>query len=242
MTNKDRFTKRENPKKKRSSGRSAVERPRPHQIEPIDHDEDELDVEPLPTTLPTGGRATPRQQRLSDLLSTGARRDLASAWHKAEPAGEFAPLPPGVYVALIVEGAIHSSKQRRTPGYKLTFEVAEGEFTGRKFWHDIWLTPPAVPMAKRDLGKLGVPVDDFDEMRAHLEQPLPDGIHCRVRLSVRTDDDGRQSNRVQWFTVVAIEGPDRDAFAPDNAEEDSGYEPEEEDFEEEAEYEGREEE
>lgn len=98
-----------------------------------------------------------------------------------------------------------------TPGYKLTFKVLEGDHAGRQFWHDIWLTPAALPMAKRDLGKLAV--TDLEQ----LERPLPPGIRCAVKLALRRDDDGSEYNRVRRFDVLGIDEPERDAFAPDDA-------------------------
>ncbi len=46
---------------------------------------------------------------------------------------------------------------------------------GRQFWHDIWLTPVALPMAKRDLAKLGATKESWRV--AKLPPPkLPDGL------------------------------------------------------------------
>lgn len=84
-----------------------------------------------------------------------------------------------------------------------------GEHAGRQVWHDLYLTPAALPMAKRDLAKLGI--DD----QAKLEQPLPLGIRCKVKVALRTDDDdGTQRNRVVRFDVIGIDRPEPDAFAP----------------------------
>jgi hypothetical protein len=84
----------------------------------------------------------------------------------------------------------------------LTFQVLDGDHTGRRFWHDLWLTPAAMPMTKRDLGKLGV------TRLEQLERPLPQGIRCRVRLVVHRDDDGSERNRVRALDVIGIEPPD----------------------------------
>jgi hypothetical protein len=84
----------------------------------------------------------------------------------------------------------------------LTFQVLDGDHTGRRFWHDLWLTPAAMPMTKRDLGKLGV------ARLEQLERPLPQGIRCRVRLVVHRDDDGSERNRVRSLAVIGIEPPD----------------------------------
>ena len=63
-------------------------------------------------------------------------------------------------------------------------------------------------MAKRDLAKLGVTALE------QLEQPLPPGIRCKVKLALRRDDDGTEYNRVKRFEAVGIDPPEQDAFAP----------------------------
>ncbi|MCL4207594.1 MAG: hypothetical protein KJ000_34350 [Pirellulaceae bacterium] len=148
--------------------------------------------------------------RLTDILRNGQAERLRAAWGTTEAAGELAPLPPGEYIAHIVAGQLENSKTNATPGYKLTFRVCEGQFTGRQFWHDVWLTEAALSMAKRDLAKLGV------TSLEQLEQPLPRGIRCACKLVRRTGDDGAEYNRLRSFVVVGIDEPEADAFAPTN--------------------------
>ncbi len=57
----------------------------------------------------------------------------------------------------------------------------------------MWLTGKALPLAKRDLGKLGITA------AAQLQHPLPAPVACRVRVALRTDDDGARYNRVRSF-------------------------------------------
>lgn len=147
--------------------------------------------------------------RLSDILATEKRAELAQAWKDTQAAEDFAPLPAGEYVAHVLSGELCTSRQNNTPGYKLCFKICEGEHVGRRVWHDLWLTPPALPMAKRDLGKLGITAIE------QLEQPLPPGIRCKVKVALRRDDDGTEYNRVRSFTVIGIDPPEPpDAFAP----------------------------
>lgn len=86
--------------------------------------------------------------------------------------------------------------------------MLEGEHEGRQFWNDVWLTEAALPMAKRDLGKLGVSALE------QLEEPLPLGIRCKVKLTLRRDGDGTEYNKVRSFEVLGIDPPEPDAFAP----------------------------
>ena len=148
--------------------------------------------------------------KLSDILRNGDSDRLRQAWDSTEAAGELAPLPPGEYTAHIIAGTLETGKTRGTPGYKLTLKVCAGEYTGRQFWHDIWLTEAALPMAKRDFGKLGITSLD------QLENPLPRGIRCSCKLALRRGDDGTEYNKVRTFAVVGIDEPEADAFAPDD--------------------------
>ena len=153
--------------------------------------------------------------KLSDILRDGDADRLRHQWDKTEAAEEFAPLPSGDYVARIIAGEMAQSRKNATPGYKLNFRVIEGDYASRQFWHDIWLTPAALPMAKRDLGKLGVTSLD------QLESPLPPGIRCQVKLVLRREDDGSEYNKVRRFDVLGIDEPEQDAFAPDDAQGDN---------------------
>ena len=146
--------------------------------------------------------------KLTAILGNDGNHRLHQAWDKTEAAGDFAPLPSGEYVARIINGELTTSRRNTTPGYKLTFRVLEGEYAGRQIWHDIWLTEAALPMSKRDLAKLCVTSLD------QLDQPLPPGIRCKVKLALRKEDDGAEFNRVRRFDVIGIDEPEQDTFAP----------------------------
>ncbi len=158
---------------------------------------------------------TPRK-RLTDILN-GGTDSLRSQWAATEAAGDFKPLPGGTYTARIISGELSKAKTG-TPGYKLAFRVLDGAHTGRQFWHDIWLTPAALPMAKRDLAKIGVQTLD------QLEGPIPPGIRCAVKLTLRKEDDGTEHNKVKSFTVLGIDtDPTADPdFAPEPATQSDG--------------------
>jgi len=148
------------------------------------------------------------RKRLTDILHGNDRDRLGREWDKTTAAEEYSPLPKGSYIAHIVSGELHESKNGK-PGYKLTFQVLDGKYEGRRFWHDTWLSDAALPMAKRDLGKLGIKSPD------QLEQPLQVGIRCKVSLAVRRGDDGdTEYNRVRKFEVLGIDEPKPDPFTP----------------------------
>jgi hypothetical protein len=147
------------------------------------------------------------RKKLSDILHNSDRERLNKAWSETKAAQDLAPLPSGMYIARVIDGTATTAKTG-TLGFKLTFRVLEGEFAGRLFWHDLWLTEAAMPMSKRDLLKLGVTSLD------QLDNPLPQGIRCRVKLALRKDDNGNEHNRVRSFDVLGIDPPERDPFAP----------------------------
>jgi hypothetical protein len=146
-----------------------------------------------------------QRKKLSDILSNGGG-DFRRNWDSTDAADDFGPLPPGEYAVRVLSGELFTSKRNATPGYKLTCEVTEGDHEGRRLWCDFWLTPAALPMTKRDLAKIGI------ERPEKLEQPLPTGILLRVRVALRRDDDGNETNRVTRFEYTGVEPGD--AFAP----------------------------
>lgn len=154
--------------------------------------------------------------RLSDIISNnGGNDDFANLWDSTEAADEMGPIPPGEYSTHIVNGELEASRSKGTPGYKLTFQVIEGDFKGRRVWLDCWLTPAALPQTKRDLAKLGVV--ELEQ----LEKPLPKYIRCKTKVTLRRDDDGNERNRVKSFEVVGLDKPEADPFAPDAGGDDS---------------------
>jgi hypothetical protein len=139
----------------------------------------------------------PTRKSLVDVLHGSSRDELARQFDETEAAGDMVVLPRGEYRCRVTDGELVTSKTG-TPGFALTFTVDDGEHKARKLWHTAWLTPAALPLAKRDLAKLGIVSLDM------LDRPLPPGIVCSVRVVVRTDDDGVERNRVTRFDVVDV--------------------------------------
>jgi hypothetical protein len=151
------------------------------------------------------------RKSLADVLHGGDRNSLARAFAEADVAGELAALPRGEYRCRVTNGELVTSKGG-TPGYRITFTIDTGEHKGRRVWHTGWLTPAAMPMTKRDVGRLGI---------ASLEQmelPIPPGIVTDVKVVARVDDDGTERNYVTGFTVVdVIADPTADTDFPSTA-------------------------
>ena len=150
------------------------------------------------------------RKKLSDILSQNERESLARSWDSTAPADKVdrSPIPAGTYRCRILEGTLFTAKSG-SKGYKLTFEVADGEHAGRRIWFDVWLTDNALPYAKRELAKLGVTRLD------QLEQPLPARFVVNVTVRIERGDDGNSFNKVAGFDDVELEqNADSNPFAP----------------------------
>jgi hypothetical protein len=138
----------------------------------------------------------------------GGGDDFNDLWNRTQAADDgFDPLPPGTYRCLVADGRLATAKNG-TASYKVTFQVVEGPFTGRKVWHDCFLTPKALAMSKRDLDKLRIHTPE------QLTQAPPTGIVADIRVVLRTESDGRTFNRVAGFKVVE-DAPPPGIFDPD---------------------------
>jgi len=146
--------------------------------------------------------------KLTDILSSENDGSIQDLWDSTAAADEITPLPVGKYVCRLRSGELGTSRSG-TPQYTLRFEVLEGDHSGRQIWHSVYLTQAALPMTKRDLGRIGI------TSLNQLESPVPKGLRCSVHVVLRKTDEGTEHNRVKSFEVLGVDPPEVDAFAPD---------------------------
>lgn len=130
----------------------------------------------------------------SSIFNNITGESLEQLWNSTEAAGDYSPLPAGKYLCVAAGGELGKARTG-TPYYRVLFEVAEGPHAGRRVAHDVYLSPKAIALAKRDLSRLGI------NSVAGLERPLPRALLCEVRIALRKDDDGTEFNRVRGFEV-----------------------------------------
>lgn len=156
-----------------------------------------------------------KTQNLSDILAgnNGGSDWINGNWSEIAPAPEFGPVPPGAYVAHLIDKTATTAR-KGTPSVKLTFGILEGEFKGRKLWYDIWLTDKNKANATRDFAKLGI------QNREQIDLPLPRDkrIRCKLDVKLRRNDAGDFFNDVRSFTVVGVDAVEADPFAPETGE------------------------
>lgn len=137
-----------------------------------------------------------RTTNYTDVLREDEWDDLARLYEETEAAPDPEPLPAGSYEVQLVHGKLIRSAEKATRGYRLTFEVVEGEYRGRRVWDTSWLTRDAMPTAKRKLAPLGI--HSLDQLR----EPVSENLFCKVKITVRREDDGSLWNRVLTVTDV----------------------------------------
>jgi len=137
-----------------------------------------------------------RPKRIIDVADADTVAQLKDAWGSCEATPESSPLlPAGEYLALAVHGELMKAKTG-TAGYRIVFRVTEGDYVRRTFKHHLWLTENAMWITKRDLEKLGL------TQLEQLEEPLPSGLVCKVKLSTNCPEGGTKYNYVEDFTVM----------------------------------------
>jgi len=137
------------------------------------------------------------RKSLVEVLHGTARQELFASFNATAAAGDMLPLPRGTYRCRVTDGELSTSKGG-TPGFQVVFTVDRGEHKGRRLWHTAWLTVASMPLAKRDLAKLGIRSLDM------LDRPMPPGMVADVKVVLRVDDDGTERNRVASFNVVEV--------------------------------------
>ena len=126
----------------------------------------------------------------------------------AEPSGDFSPIPAGQYVAEIVDSEIvNVSKNDDSKGtaLKLTWEIAEGELTGRLVWQrlSMWYNgnDKVVQIANQQFAAIrqacgkGV-VQDTSELHF---------IPCRIMVKLKTDPSGQYAPNNEVGSVSALD-------------------------------------
>lgn len=135
-----------------------------------------------------------------------------------EPAPEFSPLPPGIYIAKVVRGEATSTKAGGD-AYKLKFEVIEGPQAGKTITRTWTFTEKAKPYTKRDLAPFGL------TSTAKLLSPFPEVgrlYRCRLVVALQRGDDGIERNDVKRIDVLDVTDSPAAGFDLDDAPSEGG--------------------
>ena len=145
------------------------------------------------------------RKKLTDILEKSTREKIGRIWDSTKAAPDLKTLPSGEYRCRVAGGELFNAGTG-TPGYRLKLVVMDGEHTDQVVWHDLWLSEAALPMTKRNLGKIGITSVE------QLEQPLPESILVLASIALQKREDGTEVNRVKEVGNRPIERPERDTF------------------------------
>jgi hypothetical protein len=141
------------------------------------------------------------------------------AFDAAQPAPEFAPVPPGIYIARVLRGKYTTTKKGKE-AYLMQFEVLEGPHTGKTIPRIWTFGAKELSYTKRDLAKFGLTTS------TQLLSPFPEpGREYRVRLVValQRGDDGVERNDIKRIEIIrVVESPVAAFILPSQAEKAEG--------------------
>lgn len=121
---------------------------------------------------------------------------FAREWDAVKPEGERKLIPPGQYEATLVDGEAFEARTG-TPGYRLTFAIASGEFRNQQVSMRLWLTIDAAPRTKAVLAKVGLGPRFRD-----LDGVVPKGLRVALYVTTAESKSGRVYNEVEDFEPV----------------------------------------
>jgi hypothetical protein len=138
---------------------------------------------------------------LSEIFNNAGGGGL-DAFDSTPPAPEMEPLPPGVYIAVVVHGELVQTRSG-SDGYRVKFRIIEGPYAGRLAFRTWSFSERALPYARRDLGQFGLTTS------AQLLASFPEvGREYRVKLwvALQRGDNGHQYNDVKRVQLITV-GP-----------------------------------
>ena len=149
----------------------------------------------------------PGRKKLSDIFHDNADMAKALEEAKSRPGGL---IPPGPVVADIVGGGPGQSKKKQSNFYRVTFEVAEGEFRGQTLDSDHYMVGGAIGISLRQLVTLGL-----TEKSQYDEPPPP--LRCRVFVGQEESrtGSGKVFNKVDGYEVIGPVPPTEEPVAAD---------------------------
>jgi hypothetical protein len=132
---------------------------------------------------------------------------------EVEPSTGYTPIPAGKYLAVITEDEMKDSKSGGQY-LKLTFELIEGEYKGRKLWVNLNLVnsnPKAVEIARADLSAIcrAVNVMQLQDTVQLYNLPLVINVKCK-----KNAETGEMQNEVKGYEAKANYAPGAVAAAP----------------------------
>ena len=103
----------------------------------------------------------------------------------------FVPVPDGEYKMRVVE-CVEKKSKAGNDMFKLTLEIIDGEFTGRKVWDNLVIMPSTMWRVKHACEELGLPIEGMVD----LVDSMFVGCEAMVKVYTEAQDGFDDQNRV----------------------------------------------
>ncbi|GIW83241.1 MAG: hypothetical protein KatS3mg105_5048 [Gemmatales bacterium] len=113
----------------------------------------------------------------------------------------FDVLPAGDYLVVVIEASVKKTKEGTGEYLAITMEVIDGEYLGRRIWHNIMLVHPneaAVQIGKRHLAELCISAG-LNRLTSELDLINRTAL---VAIKVAKRDDGTLRNEVRSYKKI----------------------------------------
>jgi hypothetical protein len=133
---------------------------------------------------------------------------------QVEPSSGFSPIPAGKYVAVITDDEMKDTRNGSGRYLQLTFEIVEGEYSGRKLWTRLNLenaNMDAVKIARADLSAICRAVNVMQLQDTVQLHNLPMVITVRLKKNKETDE---MQNEIKGYESKQAYAPGATASAP----------------------------
>jgi hypothetical protein len=119
--------------------------------------------------------------------------------NEVEPSSGFTPIPAGKYLAVITDDEMKDAASGKGRYLSLTFEIIEGECTGRKLWSRLNLenaNPMAVDIARKELSAIcrAVKVMQLSDTVQLHNLPLVITVRCK-----KNAETGEMQNEIKGY-------------------------------------------
>jgi len=112
-------------------------------------------------------------------------------------------LPKSTYVCTIDEGEYKLSASAGLPMWALVYVITEGEYEGRKLFHNVSFSEKALPFSKRTLARMCPEVLTADFRPQNFDDYDIVGRNIRVKTKIGKDQNGEKRTEVAEVVGLA---------------------------------------
>ncbi len=119
------------------------------------------------------------------------------------PAANFSPVPAGSYISQIIDSSIGATKDMTGQILKLTFEIIDGEFKGRKIWNNLNIQNKNADTQKYAQADLSAICRATNQIKLEDTAALH-GIPLKIKVTIREASGGYEAqNQIKGFDAAS---------------------------------------